>query len=361
MKRCTRCVMDDRADKTITFDEQGVCNYCTRALEDAKSTYFPNEQGQEKLNTLLKQIRESGKGKKYDCIMGISGGLDSSYLAYLGSKWGLRILGVHVDDGFDTEISQNNIRKLCKAAGIDLVTITPDAEQFNDLTKAYMLAGVPNLAVPQDNVLFACLYSYMREHRIRYFLSGANFALESILQRGNTYTPFDVVNIRAIHRRFGTRPMNKLKLISRYRVILEKKLLGVETVAPLNLVEYNRNRAFSELSDFCGFEYYGSKHLENILTAFIQLYWFPKKFGVDKRTSHLSSMIVSGQMTREEALRELDKPSCDEALLADYIRIVKERLEISDAEFERIMAAPAKQHTEYPTDPLLTLGRKLRK
>ena len=124
---------------------------------------------------------------------------------------------------------------------------------------------------------------------------------------------------------------------------------------------YERDRAFAELKDFCGFEYYGSKHLENILTAFIQLYWFPKKFQVDKRTSHLSSMIVSGQMSREEALAELDKPICDENLLADYIRIVKERLQISDAEFEQIMAAPAKQHTEYPTDLLLTLGRKLRK
>ena len=258
MKRCTRCVMDDRADATITFDENGVCNYCTKALADAKTVWFPNEQGQEKLNALLAQIREAGKGKKYDCIMGISGGLDSSYLAYLGSKWGLRILGVHVDDGFDTEISKNNIQKLCKAAKIDLVTITPDAEQFNDLTRAYMLAGVPNLATPQDNVLFACLYSYMREHQIKYFLTGANFALESILQRGNTYTPYDTVNIRAIHRRFGRKSIRGLKLISRYRVILEKKLLGVETVAPLNLVPYERDRAFAELADFCGFEYYGS-------------------------------------------------------------------------------------------------------
>lgn len=361
MKRCTRCVMDDRADQTITFDENGVCNYCTKALADAQNVWFPNEQGQEKLNALLAQIREAGKGKKYDCIMGISGGLDSSYLAYLGSKWGLRILGVHVDDGFDTDISKNNIQKLCKAAKIDLVTIAPDAEQFNDLTRAYMLAGVPNLATPQDNVLFACLYSYMREHQIRYFLTGANFALESILQRGNTYTPYDTVNIRAIHRRFGRKSIRKLKLISRYRVILEKKLLGVQTVAPLNLVPYERDQAFRELADFCGFQYYGSKHLENILTAFIQLYWFPKKFGVDKRTSHLSSMVVSGQMSREEALAELEKPVCDEQLLSAYIRIVKERLGISDAEFEQIMASPAKQHTDYPTDLLLTLGRNLRK
>ncbi len=358
--RCTRCVMDERADQTITFDAQGVCNYCTRAMEDAKTRWLPNEQGEEKLNALLAQIKESGKGKKYDCIMGISGGLDSSYLAYLGSKWGLRILGVHVDDGFDTDISKSNIQKLCKAADIDLVTITPDAEQFNDLTRAYMLAGVPNLAVPQDNVLFACLYSYMREHKIRYFLTGANFALESILQRGNSYSPYDTVNIRAIHRQFGRKPINKLKLISRYRVILEKKLLGVQTAAPLNLVPYERDRAFAELRDFCGFQYYGAKHLENTLTAFIQLYWFPQKFGVDKRTSHLSSMIVSGQMTRGEALAELEKPICDEQRLAESIAMVKEKLELTDAEFDAIMASPAHQHTDYPTDLLLTVGRKLR-
>lgn len=360
MKRCTRCVMDDRADPTIAFDEHGVCNYCTRALEDAKTVWFPNQEGQRRLQALVEEIKRDGKGKKYDCIMGISGGLDSSYLAYLGSRWGLRILGVHVDDGFDTDISKNNIRKLCSAAGIDLVTITPDAEQFNDLTRAYMLAGVPNLAVPQDNVLFACLYGYMREHHIRYFLSGANFALESILQRGNTYTPFDVVNIRAIHRRFGRKPIRKLRLISRYRVILEQKLLGVRTVAPLNLVPYERDHAFEELTAFCGFEYYGSKHLENILTAFIQLYWFPQKFGVDKRTSHLSSMILSGQMSREQALQELEKPACDEKLLAQYIDTVRQRLGFSQEEFDCVMAEPARQHTDYPTDALLTLGRKLR-
>ena len=228
--------------------------------------------------------------------MGISGGLDSSYLAYLGAaKWGLRILAVHVDDGYDTEISNRNIARLCAAAGIDLINIQPDAKQFNELTRAYMLAGVPNLAVPQDNVLFASVYDQARKWHLRTFLSGANFALECILQRGNTYDPYDLCNIRDIHRRYGREGIDRLPLLSNFQRVADKVLRRIETLRPLNYIDYNRERALRELGDFCGFEYYGSKHLENTLTKFIQLYWFPRKFGVDKRTSHLSSMIVSGR------------------------------------------------------------------
>lgn len=353
-KQCSRCVMDNASDDTIIFDDFGYCNYCTKALSEIGKVYFPNEVGKKRLDEMLAKIKADGRGKKYDCMMGISGGLDSSYLAYLGYTWGLRILAVHVDDGFDTEISKNNIKKLVAAAHIDLVTIKPDAKQFDNLTKAYMKAGVPNLAVPQDNVLFAALYKYARENKIKYFLSGGNFALECILQRGNTHSSYDLVNIKDIHKMFGTEPIDKLPFISQYRAEIDKRILGLTTLHPLNYVDYNRDRAFKELNEFCGFEYYGRKHLENILTAFVQLVWFPKKFGVDKRTSHLSSMIVSGQMTRDEALIELSKPLIeDEAQMSEYIALIKSRLNISDDEFHRIMSDPGKQHTEYKTDELL--------
>ncbi len=233
--------------------------------------------------------------------MGISGGLDSSYLAYLGYKWGLRILAVHIDDGYDTEISKSNIKKLCDAAHVDLKTIVPDASQFNELTLAYMKAGVPNLAVPQDIILLAFLYDTVKESGVKYFLSGGNFALESILQQGNTFNAMDTVNIKDIFKRFGRDSIDKLKFISSYRKYCYMRTGKIAEYRPLNYIDYNRERAFKELEEFCGFEYYGRKHLENILTAFIQLYWLPKKFGVDKRSSHMSSMIVSGQMTREEA------------------------------------------------------------
>ncbi|MCI8800577.1 MAG: N-acetyl sugar amidotransferase [Lachnospiraceae bacterium] len=350
IRRCTRCIMDDSSDKTIQFDQNGHCNYCSTAFKQIGKVYFPGKEGEEKLERLLQQVKISGKGKKYDCIMGISGGLDSSYLAYLGHKWGLRVLAVHIDDGFDTEISKANLAKLIKATRFDYEVVKPDAVQFNALTKAYMKAGVPNIAIPQDNVLFAFLYEKMKEYKIRYFLAGGNFALECILQKGNTYKANDVVNIKDINRRFGSQPINKLRFISTIKREVDSRIFNIKTVRPLNLIDYNRDRAFKELYDFCQFEYYGRKHLENILTAFVQLYWFPKKFGVDKRTSHLSSMIVSGQMTREEALSELGEPLYDEKKMAEYISFVKEKLELDDKEFNKIMLAPVHMHQEYKVE-----------
>ena len=362
VKRCTRCIMDDSSDPEITFDENGVCNYCTEAYGYFNKVYFPNEEGQRRLSLLLEEIQKNGEGKAYDCIMGLSGGLDSSYLAYLGSQWGLRILAVHIDDGYDTDISKRNLERLVRATGFDYEVITPDADQFNDLTLAYMKAGVPDIAVPQDNVLFAFLYKRMREYGINYFLSGGNFALEGILQKGNTHNAYDLVNLRDIHRKFGTLPINKLEFLSTSRKGLDSMLLGIHSPRPLNYIDYNRDRAFQELKEFCGFEYYGRKHLENILTAFVQLYWFPKKFGVDKRTSHLSSMIVSGQMTREEALREFAEPIYDEKQMDEYIEFIKEKLKITTEEFEEIMAAPAHPHTDYKVEtsnPLYRLASKM--
>lgn len=349
-QRCSRCVMDNRSDNTIVFNAQGYCNYCTKALVRSKKTYFPNEDGKKKLDVLLNKIKESSKGKKYDCIMGLSGGLDSSYLAYLGHTWGLRVLAVHIDDGYDTKISKNNLKKLISATGFDFETITPDAKQFNGLTLAYMKAGVPNVAVPQDNVLFAFLYKKMKEYDIKYFLSGSNFALESILQKGNTHYNTDVTNIKDIHKKYGFDSIDKLELISTVQKVIDKKLHHIKTETPLNYIDYNRDRAFIELENFCNFQYYGRKHLENALTAFVQLVWLPEKFGVDKRTSHLSSMIISNQMTREEALQELKEPLYDTKIMDEYITLIKKNLGITDAEFEYIMKAPTHQHTEFKTE-----------
>lgn len=182
---------------------------------------------------------------------------------------------------------------------------------------------------------------------MQYFLSGGNFALECILQRGNTHTAYDMDNLIDIHNKFGKEPLDKLEFLSTSQRNVNSRLLGLKSPRPLDYIDYNRDRAFRELKDYCGFEYYGRKHLENILTAFAQLYWFPKKFGVDKRTSHLSSMIVSGQMTREEALRQLSEPLYDEKQMEDYISIIKRNMKISDKEFEAIMSAPTHQHEDY--------------
>lgn len=360
VKICQRCVMSNATDSQIVFDADGYCNYCTDALgQIGTTTYFPDEEGKHRLDEMLYKIKEENKDKSYDCIMGISGGLDSAYLAYLGYKWGLRILAVHIDDGYDTEISKKNIKRLCDAANIELRTISPDAEQFNDLTLAYMKAGVPDLAIPQDNILFAFLYDTVKKEGIKYFLSGGNFALESILQQDYLFDAMDTVNIRAIHRKFGTKGISKLKFISSYRKYIRIKIGSVVTLRPLNYINYNRARAFKELYDFCGFEYYGGKHLENMLTAFVQLRWLPEKFGVDKRFSHLSSMIVSGQISREEALEELEKPLYEKELMDGYVDFIKKKLSIGDEEFNALMSAPVHSHEEYGYDKLSAVIHKI--
>jgi len=348
--RCTRCIMDNSSDNTIVFDENGYCNYCKSALASESVRYFPNEEGARKLDELIKQIKNENKDKEYDCLMGVSGGLDSSYLLYLGYKWGLRVICVHIDDGFDSNISKCNLEKLKQATGFNFINICPDQMQYNALTKAYMKAGVPKLAIPQDNILSATLYKYAKDKNIKYFLSGENYALESILEQSNSHSTMDLVNLYDIHRKFGKESIDNLEFISHSQRRIIKKKIGIKTLTLLNLINYNRKQALDELAEFCDFEYYGNKHLENNLTAFIQLYWLPKKFGVDKRKSHLSSMIISGQITREEALKSLEDPLYDEEGMKRIIKQVKEMIGITDAEFNDFMLNRPRRHNEFKTD-----------
>ena len=187
----------------------------------------------------------------------------------------------------------------------------------------------------------------MKEYGINYFLSGGNFALECILQKDNTHDNLEIRNIYAIHKKFGTEELDKLCFISKEQIDIERKQYGIEMPRPLNYIKYERNAAFKELNDFCGFEYYGRKHLENIFTAFAQLYWLPKKFGVDKRTSHLSSMIVSNQLSRVDALKECNEPLYDDSLMEKYIGILKKKLCLNSEEFEIILNSPNHKHEDY--------------
>jgi len=350
-QKCKRCVMDNVGDPYIKFDENGYCNYCTDALKAKEIRYFPNADGKRQLENIFKKIKINGKKQKYDCMLGLSGGLDSSYVAYIGHQYGLRMLAVHIDDGFDAPETIKNINKICDYYNIDLVVEKPNKEQFADLTRAFVRSGVPNIAIPQDNVLFANLYKYAQENQIRYFLSGSNFALESILQKGNTYDAIDKVHIMDIHGKFGEIKLDeKLPLFS----IFEKRIkynifYKIRTIYPLNYVEYNALNAFSILNETCGFEYYGDKHCESLLTKFMQRYYLPKKFGVDKRKSHYSSMIISGQMTREEALEKLSEPLYENEQLQKDLGFILKELLISEKEFEKIINEPPRQHTEYRT------------
>lgn len=355
IKQCTRCVMDDASDSFISFDKDGHCNYCNHAKHKVE-TILKDPNKELKLKNLINSIKEEGKGKEFDCLMGISGGLDSAYLAYLGAtKWGLRICAVHIDDGFDTELAKQNIENLCKYCGINLIVIKPNERQFLDLTSAFIRAEVPNIAIPQDNILFAMLYKFAKQHKIRHFLSGSNIALESIIQKGNTHSNLDSYHIKQINRKFGKGPIDKLPLLSLYEARFLNFLGRIKTSSPLNYIDYNKFNAIEELSNKCGFKYYEAKHLENTLTKVIQLKWFVEKFNVDKRKSHLSSLIISGQMSREEALTELAKPMYNNESMKEDVAFVLSKLAITEEEFEVLLKKEGKQHTDYPTSRILKI------
>lgn len=346
---CNRCVMDNASDSTITFDNTGNCNYCNKALDDLDTNYFPHLINDSYLNRLLEKIKNAGRNKDFDCIMGLSGGLDSSYLAYLGAKkWNLRIKAVHIDDGFNTDLAVQNIKNLCDSCKIDLITIKPDSDQFRSLTKAFFRAEVPNIAIPQDNILLAILYDFANKHKIKYFLSGYNLSLESILQRDNTYTASDLYHIRQINKLFGSGPIDKLPFISPYKRDWYKFINNIQTEYPLNYIEYKKNEAIDELVTQCNYKYYDAKHLENDLTKIIQLLWFARKFNVDKRKSHLSSLIMSRQLTRKEALEELNNPLYND-IEEDIIKVCT-KLNLPVQEFHALLERPGFSHRKYPTD-----------
>jgi tRNA(Ile)-lysidine synthase TilS/MesJ len=281
--------------------------------------------------------------------MGISGGLDSSYLAYLGHVWGLRILGVHIDDGFDIELAKENIKKLCEKCNINLINVKLNSIQYNDLTKAFILADVPNIAMPQDNILFANLYYYAKKNKIKTFLSGGNFALESILKSSEPVNVFDMKQMRDIHNKFGTESMDELLFTNNFQRVFDRYIFKIKSIRPLNYVDYNKERALKELSTFCDFQYYEYKHCENILTKFTQLYWLVEKFNDDKRKSHLSSLIISNQLTREKAIELLNAPLYNQTEMSKDIDLLCKDLKLDRKCLDEIINRDGKKHSDYKT------------
>jgi N-acetyl sugar amidotransferase len=359
VKVCTRCVMDNISDSTIEFEEDGTCNYCNDALKAIDSVYFPNEKGKQALDAMIAKIKIDGIGKRYDCMMGISGGLDSAYVAYLGYKYGLRVLLLHIDDGFDAPVTTENIKNISETFKYDLIIEKPDEAQFNDLVKSFILAGVPDICLLQDSVLFSILYRVAGKNKIKYFLSGFNFSLESITQSGMDFT--DKVHIRDIHKKYGSVPLDsQLELFS----IFDKRIRygffhRIKSLKPLFFVDFNAKKALNELTGVCGYKSYGNKHCESTLTKFLQVYYLPQKFKIDKRKSHYSSMIVSGQMTREEALIKLSEPLYNENMISDEIELVLNKIGMTSAELNRVMSEPPKMHYEYRTSQINKITGKI--
>lgn len=345
---CTRCVMDT-TDPEISFDVDGVCNHC-RHFETTIRPLWPSpEEGEILLKKMIDSVKKQGLGKPYDCIIGLSGGIDSSYCAVKVAEWGLRPLVVHVDAGWNSELAVMNIEQICRRLGFDLVTHVVDWEEMRDMQLAFLRSNLANQDVPQDHAFFAALYGYAEKAGIKYVINGSNFATESILPAAWGYDAMDATHVKAVHRLFGSHSRGDFPIVSFFDLFVKYPyILGMEVLRPLNLLPYNKEEAIKVLERDYGWRYYGGKHYESRWTRFFQSFYLPYKFGYDKRKAHYSSLIVSGQMSRDDALQALKEPLCDPKILADDKTFIAKKLGLPIAEFEALIEQPAHHFSEYP-------------
>jgi len=347
---CARCVMDT-SDPEITFNDLGLCNHCRRVEANyVNKRWFPNDGGKAKLDLIIEKIKREGAGKEYDSIMGLSGGVDSCYMASLVKDYGLRPLVVHVDCGWNSEIAVNNIENVVKKLGFDLFTYVVDWEEMRDLQVAFMRSGVINQDIPQDHAIFAFLYNYAHKKGIRYVLSGNNYATESILPRAWVNNPMDLSLLKAVHKRYGRKKLRTYPLISYLRYCYYVYLKKMRVIMILNYLPYNKAEAKKVVQQELNWRDYGRKHHESRFTKFFQDYYLPQKYGYDKRRAHLSSLIVSGQITRDEALRQLEERLYPENELKEDRAYFIKKLGLTEDEFVAILNAPPKSPLDYSSD-----------
>ncbi len=332
----------DTSDPEISFDAQGVCNHCINFDAVTRKHWFPNDEGKHRLDAMLDQVRLEGKGRDYDCIIGLSGGIDSSYLALKVKEWALRPLVVHVDAGWNSELAVANIEKIVKHCGYDLHTHVVDWEEMRDLHLAYLKSGLSNQDVPQDHVFFASQYHFATKNGIRTILSGGNIATEGVFATAwHGGSSMDAINLKAVHRRHGERPLKSYNTISFFDYYLWYPFVKkMRTLRPLNFMPYNKAEAVRELETTIGWRAYGRKHGESLFTKLFQNDFLPRKFGYDKRLPHLSSLIVAGQMTRDEALAELAKPLYDSQEREVDLNYFCKKLRITREQYEGFVSGP---------------------
>lgn len=345
-RMCTRCIMDT-TDPEITFDGNGVCNHCHTYDRLVREHIVDGEAGHKRLLKLVDSIERAGRGKKYDCIIGVSGGVDSTYVAYLVKQFGLRPLAVHLDNGWDSELAVKNIEETLKRLGIDLYTEVLDWEEFRDLQAAFLKASTPDSEIPTDHTIVAILGNIAAKLHIKYILIGNNVRTETHLPRAWSQGHFDWKYIRELHKRFGTRPLKTFPHFDFFTYYL--RMLTQKRIAILDYVNYSKKEALHVLQDELGWRYYGGKHYESIYTRFYQGYILPVKFGFDKRRCHLSSLVCSGEITREQALEELRIPTYSPSMQEEDREYVAKKLGFTDEEFTAIMNAPKKSYWNYPS------------
>lgn len=343
---CTRCVMDT-SDSGIMFDENGVCNHCHDYDQALLMYVHSGETGRCELEKIISGIKREGVGKQYDCVIGVSGGVDSTYVAYKVKQFGLRPLAVHLDNGWDSELAVKNIELTLKRLNIDLYTHVLDWEEFKDLQLAFLKASTPDSEVPSDHAIFALVRQTAEKIGVRTIISGMNIRTESHLPAAWSQGHSDWTYISSIQRQFGstslkTYPHYSFLTFLRYR-------LSQRWVDILNYLDYVKSDAMSIIEHEIGWKYYGGKHYESIYTRFYQGYILPQKFGFDKRRTHLSSLICSGEITREAALEKLQEPVYPFAMQEQDREYVIKKLGLTDNQFDAIMNLPKKTYWDYPS------------
>lgn len=359
---CENCVMDT-SDSGIVFDSRGWCDYCNNYHKHILPNWSPNAPQDKELLTIVEKIKRDGEGQDYDCIIGISGGVDSSYVTYLAvQKLGLRPLLFHVDAGWNSQQAVNNIEKLVDGLGVDLHTEVINWQEMKDLQLAFFKAQVPHLDTPQDHAFFGGLYNYAAKNGIKYILTGANYSTECVREPLEWhYHATDLRQLKDIHKRFGTRSLNTFPLtdIFKYKVFY-RFIKGIQVVKPLNHVVFHKENAMQELVDKFGWQKYAHKHYESRFTRFYEGYWLPTKFGFDKRRAHFSSLILTGQMSRSEALEKLATPAYREEDIEQDFEYVATKLGLEVDELRTLMESPNKSYKDYKNAmPLINLGTKI--
>lgn len=347
-QQCVKCIMDT-TDPLISFDDKGICNHC-KAYEYYEQHHLLKGKAADVFTEkMVAQIKASGVGKDYDCIMGISGGVDSSYLAYYATKvLGLRLLLVHVDTGWNSELAVKNIENVVKRLHLDLHTLVVDWEEIRDLQRAFFKSSVPNCDIPQDHAFIAALYSEAKKYGLKHILNGGNMSTESILPASWGYDASDWLHIQDIHRQFGEVKLKQYPHIGFFKLrILYPYFYRMKVHRPLEYISYNKATVKEFLKQELGWKDYGGKHFESKFTQFFQAHYLPVKYGFDKRLAHLSSLIVSGQMTREEALQQMQAPLYDPIQLQEDRTYFIKKLGFSEEEWEQIMQMPPKTEHDY--------------
>lgn len=352
----------DTSDSRIVFDERGICDHCISFKRDVLPHWHPDQTGAAMFRQIVERIKASGKSRDFDCIMGMSGGLDSSYLLHLAvSEYGLRPLVFHVDGGWNTDIAANNIQVLVDKLGLDLYTEVINWEEMRDFQLAFFKSGVPHLDIPQDHAFVATLYHFANKHGIKYILNGGNYSTECVRNPLEwLYYGTDMAQLRDIHRRFGT---VELRTYPFSAILFHKFYLryirGVQVIKPLNLLPYTKEHASKVLSERYGWRPYPQKHFESRFTRFYEGYWLPTRFGYDTRRVQYSSLIQTGQMTREDALERLSKPAYDPATIDEDFEYIATKLGITVSELRGYHQMPLKTYRDYRNQEwLFDLGAK---